>query len=164
MVDRSRWGRGGGGGGRGDNSSDTSSTSSGFPGAGRGWTAHPAPRRPLWTSSVDRSSTPSDKAVAWRDTQKEEVDRLTESKSFLKNNKSFYQLSWPHPPFGILHPPSGSYPKVNLVIRAGHTVSPRDAGACPEGGRGSGRSSQGAVHHKGDGLCHLGKSYSKNLI
>ena len=89
MVDRSRWGRGGGGGGRGDNSSDTSSTSSGFPGAGRGWSAHPAPRRPIWASSVDRSPTPSDKAVAWRDTQKEEVDRLTESKSFLRHNKSF---------------------------------------------------------------------------
>ena len=114
----SRWGRGGGGGGRGDYSDSNSSTSSGFPGSGRGWTAQlPAPRRPIWASSVDRSSTPSDKAVAWRDHNKEEADRLTESKSFLKNNKSFYQLSWPHPPFGILYPPSGSCPKVNPFIQ-----------------------------------------------
>ena len=118
LTSRSRWGRGGGGGGRGDWSSDSStSLSSGRPGSAGGWKAHlPAPRRPIW-ASVDRSSTPSDKAVAWRDHNKEELDRLSDSKSFLKNNKSFYQLSWPHPPFGILYPPSGSCPKVNPFIQ-----------------------------------------------
>ena len=166
----SRWGKGGGGGGRGDQDSDSSWVSSAASSSGLGWVGQaghlPAPRRPIWASQLDRSRTPSDKMVNFRDHSKEELDRLSDSKSILENNKKSFLTSPPGlvPPFGILIHQVGNVLKPTLSYRAGGPLSEGSEGQSPEGGGGHDLQGREGPHRSGNGLCHPGKTYSKSYL
>ena len=104
--------------------------------------------------------------VNFRDHSKEELDRLSDSKSILKNNNKSFFTSPPGlvPPFGILIHQVGNVLNPTLSYRAGGSLSQGREGQRPEGGGGHDLRGQEGPHCSGNGLCHSGKTYSKILF
>ena len=102
----------------------------------------------------------------YRDNSKQELDRLTDSKSILENNNKSFFTSPPGlvPPFGILIHQVGNVLNPTLSYRAGGPLSPSSEGQSPEGGGGHDLQGREGPHRSGNGLCHSGKTYSKSYL